>query len=98
MVLISFVLTACNSTVAIVGTSGFFLGFSTSIVITTQDGNAGALIVTISGAPASSSITLVNMPTGVTAQITQPAASSTATIHFIASPNAAPGTYSVQVL
>ena len=98
MVLISFVLAACNSTVAIVGTSGFFLGFSTSIVITTQDGNPQALIVTISGAPASSSITLVNMPTGVTAQITQPAASGTATIHFIASPNAAPGTYSVQVL
>jgi hypothetical protein len=96
--LFSVVLVACNSTIAVVGTNGFFLGFSTSIVITTQDGNAGALIVTISGAPASSSITLVNMPTGVSAQITQPAASSTATINFVASPNAAPGTYSVQVL
>lgn len=97
LVLVSFVLDACNSTVTIVG-SGFFLAFSTSTIITTQDGAPAALIVTVSGAPTSSTITLVNMPTGMTAQITQPDASGAATIHFVASPNAAPGTYSVQVL
>jgi hypothetical protein len=55
--------------VTIVG-SGFFLGFSTPIIFTTQDGTPAALVVTVNGAPASSSITLVNMPTGMTAQIT----------------------------
>lgn len=96
-VLVSFVLVACNSTVTIVG-SGFFLAFSTSTVLTTQDGTPAALVVTVTGAPASSTITLVNMPTGMTAQITQPDTSGAATIHFVASPNAAPGTYSVHVL
>ena len=99
VLLISFVMVACNSTIAVVGTSGgFFLGFSTSTILTTQDGTPAALNVTITGAPTSSSIALVSMPTGITAQITQPGASGSATIHFIASPNAAPGTYSVQVL
>jgi hypothetical protein len=98
LLLISFVLVACNSTIAVVGTNGFFLGFSTSNILTTQDGTPAALVVTVTGAPTSSSITLVNMPTGMTAQITQPGASGTATINFVASPNAAPGTYSVLVL
>jgi hypothetical protein len=97
VLLVLFALVGCNSTVTIVG-SGFFLAFSTSTVLTTQDGTPAALVVTVNGAPASSTITLVNMPTGMTAQITQPSASGAATIHFVASPNAAPGTYSVQVL
>jgi hypothetical protein len=74
------------------------MGFSTLIIVTTQDGNPAALGVTVNGAPASASITLVNIPTGMSAQITQPDASGAATINFVASPNAAPGTYSVQVL
>ncbi len=97
LVLLSFLLVGCNSTVAIVG-NGFFLVFSTSTVLTTQDGTPAPLVVTVTGAPSSSSITLVAMPTGVTAQITQPDASGAATIHFVASPSASPGTYSVQVL
>ena len=74
------------------------MGFSTLIIVTTQDGNPAALGVTVNGASASASITLVNMPTGMSAQITQPGASGATTINFVASPNVAPGTYSIQVL
>jgi hypothetical protein len=92
-----FVLVGCNSSSTIVG--GFLsMGFSTSIIVTTQGGKPAALGVTVSGASASAYITVVNMPTGISGQITQPDASGAATINFVASPNAAPGTYSVHVL
>jgi hypothetical protein len=47
---VSFVLVACNSTFTIVS-NGFFLGFSTSTILTTQDGTPVALVVTVHGAP-----------------------------------------------
>ncbi len=90
VVLVSFLLAACNSTFTIVS-SGFFLAFSTSTVLISQDGTPASLVVTVNGAPFSaSSISLVSMPTGVTAQITQPDASGDATIHFVASPRCFP--------
>ncbi len=97
LLLVAFLLVACNATFTVVGT-GFFMVFSTSALITPQDGTPASLGVTITGASSSPSITLVALPTGVTAQVTQPDSSGAATIHFIASPHAAPGRYSVQVL
>ena len=47
LLVVSFELLACNSTTVTIVGGGFFLGFSTPIIFTTQDGTPAALVVTV---------------------------------------------------
>jgi hypothetical protein len=74
------------------------LNLSSSMVLASQDGTPGQISLTVSGTTAASTISTSTLPTGVTAQITQPGASGSGALLLIASSAAAPGSYTITAI
>lgn len=89
-------LAACNSMVAITG-PGFVMVFSSSSVLCSQDGTPAPLTVTVSGTSNATTLSVGQLPAGVTSVVTQPSSGGSGTVTFTASPQAAPGTYTVNI-
>jgi hypothetical protein len=90
---------ACGSGSSSGGGSGntLSLNLSSSMVLVPQDGTPGQISLTVSGTTAASTISTSTLPTGVTAQITQPGASGSGALSLMGSSDAAPGSYTITV-
>jgi len=76
------------------GTPTLTLG--SAMVLAAQGGAAGTLTYTVSGS-SSPTVSVSGLPTGVTAQITQPGATGAGSISFTAASSTPAGSYTVQV-
>jgi hypothetical protein len=97
--LVTSLLSACNSTFVAVSNNGaFFLAVSSNSLLLPQGGLPTPLSVTVNGAPSASFLVVTGMPMGVTAHITQPNSSGSSIISFQAASSASVGSYPIQIL
>jgi len=74
-----------------------FLSLSSSIVLAPQDGTPASTNATVTGA-SSATLSVSEMPNGVTSQFTQPGSSGQGVVTLTASPATPAGTYAVNVI
>ncbi len=79
------------------GGGNLSVALSTSMVVAPQSGTAGTVGVTVSGGSSAATLAVSGLPSGTTAQITQPIGSAAGSVAFASSPATAAGMYTVAV-
>ena len=90
-------LSACGSSAG--GSTGGSLSvtLSTPMVLAPQDGTPAPVSVTVTGATSSATLSATGLPANLIATYTQPGASGSGAVTFVASSNVPAGTYSVTI-
>ncbi len=98
LILISLGAAACSGGSAPAGGPGSLnLSLSTSMVLAPQDGTPASVTATVTGNSGAVTLAVSGLPSGTSAQITQPAGNAAGTITFASSAGTPAGTYSLSV-